>query len=297
VTSLDQVSIYYKIGTTGTEQKWTPDCDLSGSDGAKTCTVSSTDNADNTGTATITVYHRSKAVFCTPAGAGTGSGVDWQNAKDATGLQEAMDNSAYAGKELWVGDGIYPLRHQASYSMTLYGGFDAANKPYDLTGRSLVGTRFTGYFQATPVLTTMNLTLDHIVLKEFVMSNSGNTVNLKDVSMDGNGEAPTYGIEIMDDGVITATNFVVNNKIYATSILKVGGTFNMVGGSISGNGTTYGRALDVSGTMNLSNGAAIAGNSSVDHPGKQGDVSGTLTIGSGVNFSCSSVELFGGVCR
>jgi hypothetical protein len=298
VTSLDAVPIYYKIGTTGTEQKYTPDCDISGSDGAKTCTVSSTDNADNTGTATITVYHRSKVVFFTPGGAGTKSGVDWQNAKDSTGLQDAMDNLAYADKEFWVGNGIYAPRLQLSYSMTLYGGFDAANKPYDLTGRSLLGTRFTGYFQATPVQTTMNFTLDRIVLKEVAISGSSNTANLKDVTLDDNGEAPTFGLYLMDNAIITATNFNVNNKFYGTNVLKLGGTFNMVGGSITGNGTTWGRAMEIAGSMTLSNGATIAGNISQEHPGKQGDVSGSLTIGSGVNFLCSSVELFaGGTCR
>lgn len=299
VTSLGSVNIGYKVDNVAQ----TPiACALNTLNGANTCTASSTDAAGNLGSASITVYRRANVYFVSLGGAGNKSGVNWENAMDSTGLQTAMASSAFAGKEFWVGSGIYTTRLQASYSMTLYGGFDVASKPFDTSVRNLVGTRVTAYFQASPEigLTSMNVTVDGFVLTAVGASGLGNTVNFTNITLDDNSESSSYGMYLIDDVSVVATNLNVKNQSYGTNVIFSGGSFKMVGGAITGNNTQYGTAIRIYGTASITNGAVVSGNFSQENPAYQAEVAGqsTLTIGSGVNLSCSSVLVAsGGSCQ
>ncbi len=299
VTSLDKVTISYKVDGAATS---TP-CDLGNVNGANTCIVSSTDLAKNTGTASITVYRRWNVIFVTVGGAGTKSGANWENAMDSTALADAVKNPTYAGKEYWVGSGLYTPTLTVNYNMTMYGGLDATKSPYDLSGRNLVATRLgTMYISPASGLTSLNVTVDGLVMASTGASNLGTICNFNNITLDNNGVVDfTYGMELLNNASVTATNLTVRSQIYRTGIVWVGGTFNMVDGAITGNSTTYGTAVSSYGTVTLSGVANISGNVSVNLSPYQADVAGdgnSLTIGSGVSFSCSSVlTSSGGVCK
>jgi len=294
VTSLSSVTISYTID--GGPVQTTP-CTLGATNGANTCTVSSTDAAMNTGTATITVYRRSNVVFVTPTGAGNGSGANWENAMNQANFSTAVADVNYMGRDFWIGSGIINVDLYPAYSMSLYGGFDVTKTPYDTTGRSLLGTRITGYFQATPdpSQTVMNFNMDGFVMEMFTASGPGFTSILTNIKLDPQNFSNTYGMELMFGTDVTTRNLIITNTNFGTSAVKVNGTFHMVGGAITGNVTQYADALEDDGIMTMSNGATISGNIG-SQPQYQGFGSGSLTIGSGVNFSCASMLMSGGTC-
>jgi hypothetical protein len=297
VTSAGSVTITYKVDN-GTPLTTT--CTLSNLDGANTCTASSTDAANNTGTANLTVYRRANVYFVTMNGAGNKSGTTWETAMDAAGLAAAMGSSSFAGKTFWVGSGIITERLMASYSMSLYGGFDAALTPHDLTGRNPLGTRVNAYFQVTPAsgLTVMTFNLDGFVLETFGANQLGNTVNLTNITFDPESPSNSNALYLLEDVAVTATNLTIKNQSFNSTVVWTSGTFKMVGGSISGNSANY-PAVQNYGTMTMTNGAVISGNSSTsDSPYQVQGYSGTLTIGSGVSFTCTTPNFLnsGGAC-
>ena len=295
VTNAASVPLSFKVDN-GVEQ--TVSCNLPAPDGANTCTASATDGANNTGTANLTVYRRANAYFVTLNGAGTRTGANWENAMDQEGLGAAMESASFAGKAFWVGSGIFTTRLQASYSMSLYGGFDASLTPHLLTGRNPLGTRVHAYIQASPAsgVTVMNFTMDGFVFGvEFGASGLGTICNLTNITLDPESPSNNNGLYLLDELVANVTNITVKNQSFGSTTVFSTGTFNMIGGNISGNYTHYPAVIN-HGTMTMSGGAVIVGNNSTSDPGFQVENNGTLNIGSGVSLSCAAAT-GGGTCN
>ncbi|MBW8887628.1 MAG: hypothetical protein JF616_07710 [Fibrobacteres bacterium] len=273
-------------------------CNLTNANGANTCSAKSTDAAGNVGTASVTVYRWSKAVFVTVGGALNGTGVDWENAMSSDGFAAAAVNAAYAGSEFWMGKGSYNVNLQIHNNVSLYGGFDATKTPFDKTNRDNISTRITDYFFAGPSdATALNITLDGMVME--VLGSENINLTLNNVTVDSKETSWSYGMEMLESN-ITANNLVITGRTYGSSVIDFTGTFKMVGGSITNNSSAY-ADLSIGGAMTLSSGAVISGNfSNSDYP-RQANISqtGSLTIGSGVNFSCATdvININGGTCH
>jgi hypothetical protein len=90
-------------------------------------TISSTaDAAGNVGSASITVYRRSKVVFVKTASSGLGDGSSWDNA--AGGLESGIAKAG-SGGQIWLAAGTYKTPSSSGFRITkntwIYGGFDA----------------------------------------------------------------------------------------------------------------------------------------------------------------------------
>jgi hypothetical protein len=138
ITNKDSVTIRYTEKDSGKAAvSKTKAVSLSTDNGANNVMISSVaDAAGNVGSASITVYRRSKVVFVKTTASGSGDGSSWENA--AGGLSTGI-TKAPVGGQIWLAEGTYKTPSASGFRITrstwIYGGFDANGTAFSISQR------------------------------------------------------------------------------------------------------------------------------------------------------------------
>lgn len=276
-------------------------CTLTVANGRNTCRARAADVAGNVGLDSVYVWRRANVIFVTQAGAGLGTGNDWENAMSAASLPGAVDSRNAEGKTFWIATGTYPALIANYNNVTLLGGFVASGFPYDPANRQLNVTTIESFHVGNGVTATVDGFRSNLF-----SGGTTPTLIIRDVTI-----IPTTTNDVFcafffqnSGSTITATNLVVEDSYYTYSVFVLDGNLTLTGGSIRDNLTDTNPLL-VSGNTTLNAPFVISGNqvgSSVN-----GDyqarvyASGRLTVGRNVALSCAPAagQVFvttGGTC-
>jgi hypothetical protein len=208
ITNKDSVTIsYIERDSTKAPVSKTKSVPLPNDDTTNTVTISSTaDAAGNVGSASITVYRRSKVVFVKTTSSGSGDGSSWDNA--AGGLESGIAKAG-SGGQIWLAAGTYKTPSASGFtidkSTSIYGGFDANGLAFHVSQRDSTLPNKTILAATNPDDTILNVnriwTDPTTFLSNFIL-------NGVQVSGLGTGQG-AYGIVILN-----TTHFEIRNCVF-----------------------------------------------------------------------------------
>jgi len=164
-----------------------------------------------------------------------------------------------------------------SYTINVTGDFDVPGSPYTSTFGKVTGITVT---------ITGNHTITVSDIGSLIVTNSGQTVNLKDVRLEGHSANKHCLVRVggtfnMESGSISNNTSIQGGAV----IVANSATFNMKGGSITGNTAEYGGGVDLfnSATFTMT-GGTISGNTATK-------VGGGVYVGSSATFDLKDLNM------